>query len=265
MTPGWAARLQKFDTGTRHSPVFLVGFPRSGTTLLDTFLMGHPTISVLEEEGILAATAEMAGPLLHLINQSRGAFGRLRNSYFQRLDDRINTNFAGTIIEKAPLNMLFGPLIYSLFGEAPIIFAQRHPCDVVLSAYMQNFAPNLGTSSFFDLADAADFYDAAMGLWMRSRELFALNVHVVTYEKLIEEPESELRRTIEFLGLSWDPQVLDHVVTAKKRGTLLNTSYDQVVEPLSSTPSGRWRRYQKQLEPVLPILHPWARKLGYPD
>lgn len=265
MGPIWAARMRKLDTGGRHSPSFLVGFPRSGTTLLDTFLMGHPAISIVEEEGVLATTAEVAGPLLNLVDQPQRALEHMRQSYFRHLDDHIDTKFEGLVVEKDPLNMLFAPLIYALFGETPIIFAQRHPCDVVLSAYMQNFDPNLGMSSFFDLTDAADFYDAAMTLWTKSRELLPLNVHVVAYEKVVEDPRAELQSTIDFIGLEWDDQLLNHVATARKRGTLLNTSYDQVVEPLSSKPSGRWRRYRKQLDPVLPLLLSWAEQLGYGD
>ena len=68
-----------------------------------------------------------------------------------------------------------------------------------------------------------------------------------------------------FAGLDWDDGVLDHLGTASRRGALLNTSYNQVTEPLTQSASGRWRRYREQMEPVLPVLLPWAERLGYED
>ena len=73
------------------------------------------------------------------------------------------------------------------------------------------------------------------------------------------------RPLIDFLGLDWRAELLDHRSTAKARGAIITPSYDQVVEPLSKAPSGRWRRYEGQLEPVLPLLLPWAERLGYPS
>src|SRR6185503_7716114 len=140
-----------------------------------------------------------------------------------------------------------------LFEGAPIIFVQRHPCDAVLSAFMQSFEPNLGMASFLDIADAADFCDVAMGLWAASAEALPLNVHRVIYEELVRDPEAVLRPLLKFLSLDWDERVLDHRATALRRGAILNTSYDQVVEPLITAAVGRWRRYERQLEPVLPV------------
>ena len=102
-----------------------------------------------------------------------------------------------------------------------------------------------------------------MGVWEAARETLDLNVHTIAYEDLIADPETALRPVVAALGLPWDNRLLDHSSTAKGRGTLLNTSYNQVTEPLSAAASGRWRRYEKQLEPVLPVLLPWAERLGY--
>ena len=72
-----------------------------------------------------------------------------------------------------------------------------------------------------------------------------------------------MRPIIDFVDLDWRPELLDHRSTAKARGAISTPSYDQVVEPLNKAPSGRWRRYEKQLAPVLPVLLPWAERLGY--
>jgi hypothetical protein len=156
-------------------------------------------------------------------------------------------------------------LIRSLFPDARVIFAQRHPCDVVLSGFMQSFVMNDAMACFLDLADAADFYDAALALWSRSRSLLPDHIHTSRYEQLVADPEASLRPLVAFLGLEWRPEMLDHRSTAQSRGAISTPSYDQVIQPLTKAPSGRWRRYQRELEPVLPILLPWAERLGYAD
>jgi hypothetical protein len=102
-----------------------------------------------------------------------------------------------------------------------------------------------------------------MSIWTRSREVLPVRVHTVVYEELVSEPAATLRPTVEFLGLPWRGELLDHQSTASKRGAISTPSYDQVVQPLTAGAAGRWRRYEKQLEPVLPVLLPWAKRLGY--
>jgi len=174
-------------------------------------------------------------------------------------------NFTGLVVDKHPMNMLRLAVLHALFPNAKVIFAQRHPCDVVLSGYMQSFRLNHAMASFLDLGDAADLYDASMTMWTRSRNAVPQAIHTVVYERLIADPAAELRPAVEFLGLDWSDELLDHQTTAKNRGLITTASFDQVVQPLNSAPSGRWRRYRKQLEPVLSVLLPWAERLGYQD
>jgi hypothetical protein len=184
-----------------------------------------------------------------------------RAIYFDRLAEHIGPDFAGLAIDKFPLDMASAPLIQAMFPGAPMLFVRRHPCDVVLSGFMQSF----GLVNFSDITDAAEYYDALMHIWTASRETMGLNVHDVVYEELVSDPEAALRPLIAFLGLEWDERVLDHQRTAKERGTIVTPSYDQVTEPVTARASGRWKRYGEQLEPVLPILLPWAERLGYRD
>jgi hypothetical protein len=88
-------------------------------------------------------------------------------------------------------------------------------------------------------------------------------VHQIAYENVVEDRDRELRPLFEFLGLEWDHRVLDHQSTARNRGHIKTASYAQVVEPIYTRSSGRWRNYRKHLEPVFPILEPWVRKFGY--
>ena len=265
VTPKWAGRLRPLKAGPRRSPAFLVGFPRSGTTLLDTFLMGHPDTEVLEEFHMLGAAETVLGNVAHLPDRSLDQLEQARSAYLAELDRHVACDFSGLIVDKLPLNMLGLPVIRTLFPDAPIIFAQRHPCDAVLSGFMQSFTLNDAMACFLTIEDSADLYDAAMRLFTGSRNALSAPVHTLVYEELVTDPEAALQPLIHFLGLEWRPELLDHRATAKARGAIITPSYDQVVQPLSKAPSGRWRRYEKQLEPVLPVLLPWAERLGYAD
>ncbi|HEX5258565.1 MAG TPA: sulfotransferase [Sphingomicrobium sp.] len=244
-------------------PIFLVGFPRSGTTLADTFLMGHPEIEVLEELPLLSDVAAFLGSLRNLPRVSASSMRQARDRYLRDLAAALPTRSARRIVDKFPLNMVAAPVIHGLFPGAPIIFVQRHPCDCVLSGFMQAFVSNVGNASFLDIADAAEFYDACMSVWAACEAVLPLNVHTIRYESLVIDPEAELRPLMEHIGLGFDERMLDHRKTANARGAIPNTSYNQVVEPLSAAPVLRWRRYAKELEPVLPALLPWAERLGY--
>lgn len=260
---GAAWRVDEFPLGDRPSPIFLVGFPRSGTTLLDTMLMGHPALHVLEEVPILEKAGQALGDFSRLPDLDEAETRRLRATYFEALDDVEPEARKRTVVDKLPLNIAGAPLIHRLFPDAKLIFALRHPCDVVLSCFMQGFDLNPAMANFLDLEDSARLYDRVMAVWTRSRDLLPLAVHTVRYEALVENMERELRPLIDFLGLEWDEKVLDHRGTAKKRGTINTPSYAQVAEPIYTRASGRWERYRPQMEPVLPLLDPWAERFGY--
>ncbi len=263
VTPEWCAGIQTLPADERPTPAFLVGFPRSGTTLLDTFLMGHPATAVLEEIPLIDRAQQFLGASIELPKRSRAQLEIARDSYFDEMSRHVEPGFSGLIVDKMPLNMLGAPLLHSLFSEAHFIFVQRHPCDVVLSCFMQGFGLNESMSCFLDLQTAAAYYDAAMSLWSRSKEYLPLKVHTLVYEELITDPGGALHPLVEFLGLDWQPRLLDHRSTAKGRSAITTPSYNQVTQALTAAPCGRWKRYEKDLEPVLPILLPWAHRLGY--
>ena len=244
-------------------PVFLVGFPRSGTTLLDTILMGHPRTTVLEEHPALNRVDDAIGGLAATLLLDDEAIRRARSHYFTEIGDSFAVSSADLLIDKSPLFLQKVPLIRRLFPNARFILALRHPCDVLLSCYMSNFRLNSAMSNFLRLEDAAEFYDLTFQHWQRSRELFAPDVHIIRYERLIENVEQEVRPLFEFLGLEWRAEALDHRSTAKARGLITTASYSQVTEPIYQRAAGRWVRYRDRLEPVLPVLRPWADAFGY--
>lgn len=93
--------------------------------------------------------------------------------------------------------------------------------------------------------------------------MLPLQVHTIVYEELVQDPEGALSPLIQFLDIEWRDELLDHQSTALRRAPIPTPSYDQVSEPLTRKASGRWRRYEEQLAPVLSMLLPWAERLGY--
>ena len=167
------------------------------------------------------------------------------------------------MIDKFPLMTLRAAHIHRAFPDAKFIFALRHPCDVVLSCYMQNFMVTSAMSSFLTLENSAKLYDSAMTFWECAREVMPLDVHTVRYEDMVQDLEGELRPLIAFLGLEWDDALLDHQKTARDRGYIRTPSYAQVTEKVYTRSSGRWEAYRQHLEPILPVLAPWIEKFGY--
>jgi hypothetical protein len=225
--------------------------------------MGHPGIAVIEEEPILQRVADSLGGMERLAGLDDAELDRLRNVYFTEVDRLVPDAAGKLVIDKLPLNIVRVPLIHRLFPDAPIVFAQRHPCDVVLSCFMQSFVINDAMANFLDLGDAASLYDLVLTFWQKCCDVLPLRVHTVRYEDLVRDLVGEARSALEFLGLPWDGAVLDHSGTARARGLISTPSYSQVIRPIYREASGRWERYRAQMAPVLPTLAPWARRLGY--
>ncbi|HEY1992006.1 MAG TPA: sulfotransferase [Gammaproteobacteria bacterium] len=248
-------------------PVFLVGFPRSGTTLLDRILSGHPGIQVLEEKDTLqdvlqAAVLDDAG-LQGFLRLDAAGLAHWRRAYWQRVAEYLPERRAGAgFVDKLPLNSVFMPLMQRLFPRAKFIFALRDPRDVVLSCFMQGFDLNEAMRHFLSLEETARYYAAVMQVGAESAQQLGERVHQVRYEEVVADTESAARGLLEFLDLPWDAAVLEF--SANSRGKRINTpSYSQVAEPIYTRAKRRWLKYQAQLAPVLPVLEPFVGRFGY--
>ena len=263
ITPEWLASWKASPVATDlKTHVFLVGFPRSGTTLLDTMLMGHDDVAVMEELPALDMVAREIGGFDAIPNLSADDLHRARSVYFDVAGKSVDVH-RKVLIDKNPLHLNRVPLIRRLFPDARFILALRHPADVVLSCYVSNFRLTPALSNFLRLDTAAEYYDLMFRTWERSRVLMNLDVQTVVYEKLVEDPEAQLRPIIAALGLDWRDDLVDHQSTAQSRGVVMTASYAQVVEPLYRSSVNRWERYRPFLEPVFQTLRPWADKFGY--
>jgi tetratricopeptide (TPR) repeat protein len=263
LTPDWLSRWRDAKTDDRRSPVFLLGFPRSGTTLLDTFLMGHPSIEVLEEEPMLRHANQHLADFSALPDASDEQVRAARNTYFEVAASRAPLRAGALLVDKNPLATNGIPLIHRLFPDAKIILALRHPLDVLLSCYVTNFKLNDGMSNFLRLDTAAELYDLTFRYFERVQQLMPTPTHTVVYENVVADRDRELRALFDFLELDWHDAVLDHESTARSRGRIKTASYAQVVEPIYKRSAGRWRNYRKHLEPIIPVLKPWIDKFGY--
>ncbi|MCF8469696.1 MAG: sulfotransferase [Parvibaculum sp.] len=262
---GWTSLPARgAEPGHAAPPVFLVGFPRSGTTLLDQILDAHPNVEVFEERPLLRAVRNAApGYPKSLATMAPGEQARLRTIYWSELRKEGADLEGKTVVNKMPLDIVHAGLIQRLFPEARIIFALRHPADCVLSCFMQDFVPNGAMLNFLTLEGSARFYDHVMTLWRRYRQLLPLNVQEVRYENLVADLRAEVEPVLDFLDLDWDDAVSDPAAHALARGTIRTPSYSQVTQPIYSSSAERWRRYEKEMQPVLSVLKPHIEHFGY--
>ena len=169
----------------------MIGFPRSGTTLLDTILRSHPMIDVIEEK---SSVKKLVNSLSNLSNKSfekikvinEENIKEIRTTYFEDLFSYINQEDKQKIyIDKLPLNIVYIGEILRIFPHAKFIISLRHPCDCVLSCFMQNFKLNNSMSNFLNLKDTAVTYDLIMSLLKIYKSKFNFNFFEIKYEKLI--------------------------------------------------------------------------------
>jgi tetratricopeptide (TPR) repeat protein len=254
--------------GEAAAHAFLAGFPRSGTTLLEQALAGHPEVQTLEEAPTLAETyAEFLSSsegCARLAGLDGAGADRWRASYWAVVRAQgVDTARGGLFLDKAPAGTLTLPLIAKLFPRARILFAVRDPRDVVLSCLRSAFQMNAMTYEFTSLEGTASCYRAGMAMARTYRRVLALEIMDVGYENLVEDFEARLAAIATFLGLTQHPSMLDIAATAAGR-TVRTPSARQVRTGLNNAGVGRWRAYAQELAPVRTMLAPWIETFGYP-
>ena len=246
-------------------PVFLVGFPRSGTTLLDQVLSAHPAIEVSEERELFDAVRREwvdEGRIERLPSMTPADLDAARSGYLQGLRAQRRFPERPIAVDKLPLNLAYLFLIHRLFPSSRILFALRDPRDACLSCFVQSFDLVGAMPYFLDLGDTARYYDTVMGLAEDTFAGIRNPVLRLRYEDLVTDLAGTARSVTDFLGIEWQEQMLAYREEATKR-VIDTPSYQQVVEPLYQTSIGRWRRYRAGMEPVLAVLDPWVRRFGY--
>jgi Flp pilus assembly protein TadD len=255
---------------SRASPVrghvFLLGFPRSGTTLLEVILEGHPDVVSLEEnESLIDAVQEfMRQPedLRGLFRAPAATLEALRGAYWQRVEEAGMTVAGKVFVDKNPLNTLKLPLINRLFPNAKILFACRDPRDIVLSCFRHRFKMSAPIYELLSLEGAARYYDAVMQVLLLMNSALSLNPCLIRHEDLVRDFTGEMKRICGYLDLVWAPGMGDFAQRTKDRD-VVTPSTAQLVRGLNTEGVGQWRRYRDQLAPVLPLLEPWVKRFYY--
>ncbi|HET7930584.1 MAG TPA: sulfotransferase [Rhodanobacteraceae bacterium] len=250
------------------SPVFVIGFPRSGTTMLEQMLDAHPDFRSMDERGFiyqLIERMEHAGQRYpaDLASLTQEDAEQLRAVYWRLVGHTLPDLGQRRLVDKNPLNMLCLPLILRLFPEARIILCLRHPCDVLLSCCMQAFrspAFMVMCSTLPRLARGyVDAFEQCCG------HLEVLHPHVLEwrYEAAVDDLAGAASRLGGFLDVEDASSMLDFSSHAQRKGFIATPSYARVTGPVDRKSVGRWLAYREHFEPVLPVLRPWLERFGY--
>jgi tetratricopeptide (TPR) repeat protein len=252
-------------------PIFIVGFPRSGTTMVEQTLSAHPRISAGDE---LPTIHELTAVIPRMLNsplaypealadlwlgdQAEG-LDNLRDYYLQRARQLGALRKGATwFTDKMPLNETHLGLIGLIFPQAPVIHLLRHPLDVVLSVFSNHLTH--GFYCAYDLETIARHYVLVMGLVEHYRREMTLRYLPIRYEDVVADQESNVREMLSFIGAPFDRRCLNF---HENRRYARTASYAQVTEKLYDRSRYRYRGYLDQLKPVIPILEPMIFALGY--
>jgi tetratricopeptide (TPR) repeat protein len=280
-----AARLKGFFTESRLAilpraepredtaqPIFILGFPRSGTTLVEQTLSAHPRICAGDE---LPFVNEITDAMMRVLNSPltypealaelwmgdrRHGLDELRDYYLERVRQLgIVEPGAAWFTDKMPLNETHLGLIALMFPRSPMIHVLRHPLDVVLSTFSNHLTHGFYCS--YALETAARHYALTMNLVEHYRGQMTLHYLPIRYEDIVDDQEEAVRRMLDFVGEPFDASCL---AFHENRRYARTASYAQVTEQLYDRSRYRYRHYRKQLEPAAAILEPVIKRLGYP-
>jgi len=248
--------------GLKHSNLtFLIGFPRSGTTLLDTILRSHSKTLVIEEKPYLLNIRHhffKNHNLSELINLEEKNKIDLQEKYFNSFKFDPNK----TIIDKFPLNLIELGFIKTIFPESKIILAIRHPLDSILSCVLTSFKINEAMLNFENLETTAFFYNKTFNLMIKYINFFEIYSHHIKYENVVLDFDNQIKNLLSYLNLEFEDSIKKFYETAKSREKIHTPSYDQVVKPLYSSSINRHLNFSN-IGKIVPVVEKWIDFFGY--
>ena len=256
------------DPSPAATHVFLMGFMRSGTTLIEQALAARDDVVTLEEQEALASGVQafLGDPqgLARLRDADEPTLSQHRADYWARVRG-FGVEPAGKVfVDKNPFNGVKLPLIRRLFPEARIVFSLRQPQDVVLSCFKQRFAVNSYTYELLDLERAARFYDSYMQLVQAYLTVVPVDLLLYRHEDLVADFPAALARICGHLGLDVREEMYD-VGRRVREGRVSSPSAVQLRDGLDRRGLQTWRRYAAHLQAVQPLLEPWSKTFGYAE
>jgi tetratricopeptide (TPR) repeat protein len=250
-------------------PIFILGSPRSGTTMTEQLLAAHSRIRAGGELPFVAEMRDLAetltgAPFPSGITSLRLAERQhiptlLRDHYLARAEAYgLTSPGADFFTDKMPLNEIWLPLIRLAFPQSPLVLVRRHPLDTLLSAMSHDMTH--GFNAFYRPEDAANHLAAVGRLVARYRSTLDIVPHLFAYERFVADPAIETERLMAALGLTAEPAQAEFHTLDRHAPT---PSYAQVREPLHSRSIGRWKPYRAMLAPYIPILAELIAEGGY--
>jgi tetratricopeptide (TPR) repeat protein len=246
--PIWLDR-ERSGTSTSQLPVFVIGMPRSGTTLIEQILASHPAGFGAGELSYWNSAAANYEPQVFGGNANPGAPSTYGESYLKVLQ-RLAPD-ASRVLDKMPANFMNLGLMHAALPEARIIHVQRNPLDTCLSIYFQNISTALPYAN--DLEDLAHYYAEYLRMIAHWRAVLpADRLLEIRYEALIDEPEVWSRRLVEFIGLPWDPRCLEFHTLSR---SVTTASKWQVRQKINKSSVNRWRNYEQHIGPLRALVN----------
>ena len=228
---------------TSAKPVFVLGMPRSGTSLAEQIIASHPSVYGAGELHFWATLIDKDKSLWQGV-LSEAARPKVAEDYLRILDG-LSVN-ASRVVDKAPVNSDFLGLIYSVFPNARVIYMQRDPIDTCLSCYFQQFLTGLNFT--LDLSDLAHYYREHRRIISHWRAVLPRGFILdVPYEALVADHETWSRKMMEFIGLDWDPRCLEFHTNTRQ---VVTASAWQVRQKIYKSSVARWRNYEKFIGPL---------------
>jgi len=262
---------QSSSNTNQPSPVFLIGFLRSGTTLTQEVLDTHSNVFISDEADFIFALRNELNKISNnqssvpeqLKNLDAADLEHLRQFYWSNVKQRYGDEFSEQLfIDKTTMNTLDLGLINCVFPEAKILFVMRDPRDICISCFMQIMTPSPTTVHLFDWQDTINLYCQTMDWWMHFKDITTLDYIEFRYEDAVSQFETTFRTVFNFIGLELNATATEfHKYAAKKY--IVSPSFSQVSQPLYTSSVARWRNYDSEFINSNQQLLPYIREFNY--
>ena len=253
ITPDVMSRFQEFGDSSA-KPIFVVGMPRSGTTLTEQIIAAHS-----QAEGVgelkrmdriarkLADEKGMAGVLAKMTEVGPARWKAVSRQYLNLLDALVPD--ARYAVDKMPHNFDQLGFIHLCFPNAKIIHSMRNPLDTFISAFQNRMSGPHGYA--YDQVTYGEYYLEYLRLMDHWKSVFPQSIYEIQYENLTQNPEAEVRKMLDFLGLPWEEACLSF---NERQSTVKTFSRLQVRNPINTGSIARWRNYEKHLSPIMAVF-----------